>query len=219
MLNDSPSLAWADAPGSNRPQLCAGIGQTCVASRPNLVAQMGLHKEMVMARGFLAPLGFGRQAADPFSLLRREMEQLFDDIGGTPSRGGDASLVMSPRMDVVEDDKELRITAEMPGVSPDEVEVTVDDDLLTIRGQREVEQRTERKNYHLIERMQGGFLRTVRLPYPVDASQVQARFDNGVLTVTLPKSGVKQGAQRIEVSRGTSQAGASASEGGDNKPH
>lgn len=172
-----------------------------------------------MARGFLAPLGFGRQGADPFSLLRREVEQLFDDIGGTPSRAGGAGMVMSPRMDVVEDDKELRITAEMPGVSPDKIEVTVNDDLVTIRGEREVEQRTERKNYHLIERIQGGFQRTVRLPYPVDPSQVQARFDDGVLIVTLPKSGTKQGAQRIEVSRGTSQTGASASESGDTKPH
>ena len=70
-----------------------------------------------------------------------------------------------------------------------------------------------------IERMQGGFQRTLRLPYPVDPSQVQARFDDGVLTVTLPKSGIKQGAQRIQVSRGTSQTGASASESGDTKPH
>lgn len=172
-----------------------------------------------MARGFLAPLGFGRQGADPFSLLRRELERLFDDIEGTPTRTGGAGLVMSPRMDVVEDDKELRITAEMPGVSPDKVEVMVDDDLLTIRAEREVEQRTDRKNYHLIERMQGTFQRTVRLPYPVDPSQVQARFDDGVLTVRLPKSGAKQGAQRIEVSSGTSQAAAAASESGDAKPH
>ena len=81
-----------------------------------------------------------------------------------------------------------------------------------------MEQRTG-KNYHLIERIQGGFQRTVRLPYPVDPSQVQARFDDGVLTVTLPKSGTKQGAQPIEVSRGTSQASASASESSDAKPH
>jgi HSP20 family protein len=174
---------------------------------------------MVMARGFLAPLGFGRQGADPFSLLRREVEQLFDDIGGTPSQPGGAGMVMSPRMDVMEDDKELSITAEMPGVSPDKLEVTVNDDLLTIRGEREMEQRTERKNYHLIERMQGDFQRTLRLPYPVDPSQVQARFNDGVLTVTLPKSGIKQGAQRIQVSRGPSQAGASASDSGDTKPH
>lgn len=172
-----------------------------------------------MARGFFAPLGFGRQGADPFSLLRREVEQLFDDIGGTPSQAGGAGMVMSPRMDVVEDDKELRITAEMPGVSPDKIEVTVNDDLLTIRGEREMEQRTEHRNYHLIERIQGGFQRTLRLPYPVDPSQVQARFDDGVLTVTLPKSGVKQGAQRIEVSRSTAQAAVSASDSGDTKPH
>jgi HSP20 family protein len=174
---------------------------------------------MVMARGFLAPLGFGRQGADPFALLRREVEQLFEEIAGAPAPAGGAGMLMAPRMDVVEDDKELRITAEMPGVSPDKVEVMVDDDLLTIRAERELEQRTERKNYHLIERMQGGFQRTLRLPYPVDASQVQARFDDGVLTVTLPKSGAKPGAQRVEVSRGTPQTGASAAESGDPKPH
>ena len=168
-----------------------------------------------MARGFLAPLGFGSQGADPFTLLRQEVEQLFENVARSPSHVGGAGMVVSPRMDVIEDENEIRITAEMPGVAEDKIEVTLNDDLLTIRGEQEAEQRTERKNCHLLERVYGTFQRTLRLPYPVEASQVQARLDNGVLTITMPKSATKQGAQRIQISRG----GSSAPARGERKPH
>ena len=174
-----------------------------------------------MARGILAPLGFGTQGADPFTLLRQEMEQLFDNVSRGPSQGGAVGTVMSPRMDVSEDEKEVRITAEMPGVAPENLEVTLNDDVLTIRGEREREQRTERKNYHVMERSYTTFQRSLRLPYPVDPAQVQARFDEGVLTITIPKTGTKQSSQRIEVTRGKAEGGESTAQQGssDNKPH
>lgn len=157
-----------------------------------------------MAQGHLAPLGFGAQGFDPFSLLRREMEQLFDNAsrGGTVQEQG-AGTVVAPRMNVGEDEREIKISAEMPGIKPENVSVTVDDDVLTIRGEREVERETERKNYHLIERSVGVFQRSMRLPFTVDPAQVQARVDQGVLTVTIPKTDPKRRTHRIDVRRGS----------------
>jgi len=158
-----------------------------------------------MAQGQLSPYGYGSQGGDPFTVLRREMEQLFDSVvrGPSPTLAGGATVV-APRMDISEDDKEIKVVAEMPGASPDNVEVTIDDDVLTIRGERAMEREASRKNYHLIERSVGVFQRSLRLPALVDASQVQARFDNGVLTITIPKSGAHERARRVQVRSGAS---------------
>ncbi len=157
-----------------------------------------------MAQGHLSPFGFGSQSSDPFLMLRHEMEQLFDNVVRTPSSASTvAATVVAPRMDISEDDKEIKVVAEMPGATPDKIEVTIDDDMLTIRGEREQERETSRKNYHLIERSVGVFQRSLRLPAPVDANQVQARFNNGVLTVTIPKDGVKDRSRRVQIRSGS----------------
>ncbi len=163
-----------------------------------------------MAQGHLSPYGLGSQSSDPFLMLRREMEQLFDNVVRGPSQGSaTAATIVAPRMDISEDDKEIKVVAEMPGARPDNVDVSIDDDVLTIRGEREQERETSRKNYHLIERSVGMFQRSLRLPSPVDASQVQARFDNGVLTVTIPKTGAKERSRRVPISSGAAAEGAS----------
>src|SRR5882672_3080388 len=157
-----------------------------------------------MAQGHLSPYGFGSQSGDPFLMLRREMEQLFDNVVRGPSPASSVgATVVAPRMDISEDDKEIKVVAEMPGATPDNVEVVIDDDVLTIRGEREQERETSRKNYHLIERSVGVFQRTLRLPAPVSADQVQARFDNGVLTVTIPKTGTKERSRRVQIRSGS----------------
>lgn len=176
-----------------------------------------------MARGNLLPFGFGAQRGDPFQLLRREMEQLFDDVGGgagDASAGGGGNIV-APRMDISEDDHAFTVTAEMPGARPEDVEVTVDEDVLTIRAERTQERETNRRNYHLVERSVGVFQRSLRLPAPVDAGKVQASFDNGVLTVTIPKDDSQVRSRRVQVRSGsagqgadTSQQGAQSTEGG-----
>jgi HSP20 family protein len=168
-----------------------------------------------MAQGNLTPLGFGAQGFDPFSVLRREMEQLFDGA----SRGGaiqapTAATVVPPRIDISEDDREIKISAEMPGMRPEDVTVTVNDDVLTIRGEREQERETTRKNYHLVERSLGVFQRSVRLPFAVDPAQVQARVNHGVLSITIPKNDPKRGSQRIDVRSGGDGAEGSASKDG-----
>jgi HSP20 family protein len=175
-----------------------------------------------MARGNLSPFGFGSQRADPFQLLRREMEQLFDNVGGTqgePFAGG--GNIVAPRMDISEDEQAFRVSAELPGARPEDVEVIVEDDVLTIRAERTQERETNRRNYHLLERSVGVFQRSLRLPAPVDPGQVQAAFDNGVLTVTIPKDARQARSRRVQVRSGAGgqdtgqgQQAAQSAEGG-----
>jgi HSP20 family protein len=168
-----------------------------------------------MARGNLSPFGFRSQRGDPFQLLRREMEQLFDNVGGSAGESSaDSGNILAPRMDISEDDQSFRIVAEMPGARPEDVEVNVEDDLLTIRAERTQERETNRRNYHLVERSMGVFQRSMRLPAPVDAGKVQASFDNGVLTVTIPKDGSQARSRRVQVRSGTGGQGAGAGQQG-----
>jgi HSP20 family protein len=93
-----------------------------------------------MAQANLTPMGFGAQGFDPFSVLRREMEQLFDGaIRGASPREPAAGTVVAPRIDISEDDREIKVTAEMPGMRPEDVTLTINDDVLTLRAERERE--------------------------------------------------------------------------------
>ena len=165
-----------------------------------------------MARGNLMPFGFGSQRGNPFQLLRREMEQLFDNVGGSAGEAmAGSGNIVAPRMDISEDDHAFNVTAEMPGARPEDVEVTVDEDVLTIRAERMQERETDRRDYHLVERSVGVFQRSLRLPAPVDPAKVQASFDNGVLTVTIPKDGSQARSRRVQVRSGG--AGQAADQG------
>jgi HSP20 family protein len=154
-----------------------------------------------------------RFVGDPMFAFQREMNRLFDDVFrgfGAPAlanagAAGVGSLLM-PQMDVRETENEIRIAVEMPGVAPDEVEIQLDDDVLTIRGEKKIERRDERENAHFTERAYGTFQRILRLPFKVDPSQVQARFDNGVLTLTLPKPKGQDASRRISVQSGAQQS-------------
>ena len=99
-------------------------------------------------------------------------------------------------MNVSETDKEIRITAELPGVDQNDVDVSLDDDVLTIRGEKKFEQKEEKENFHFVERSYSTFQRSVRLPFPVDPEQVNASFENGVLTVSLPKTAQQERSRR-----------------------
>ncbi len=160
-----------------------------------------------MARGHLTPFGFGSQRGDPFQLLRRELEQLFDDTDGTQGEAAGRGNIVAPRMDISEDDRAFKVVAEMPGARPEDVEVLVEDDMLTIRAERTQERETHRRNYHVVERSKGVFQRALRLPAPVDAGKVQASFDNGVLTVTIQKEGSQARSRRVQVRSGTGGQG------------
>jgi HSP20 family protein len=160
-----------------------------------------------------------RFVGDPMFAFQREMNRLFDDVFrgfGAPAlaNAGAAGMgnLLMPQMDVRETENEIRIGVEMPGVAPDEVEIQLDDDVLTIRGEKRIERRDERENAHFTERAYGTFQRVLRLPFKVDPNQVQARFDNGVLTVTLPKPRGQEASRRISVQSGAQQSSGNGGE-------
>jgi HSP20 family protein len=159
--------------------------------------------------GGLMERGFG---GDPFLSLHREMNRLFDDVfRGTldaPRTTGGEGGLMLPNVDVSESENEVRISAELPGVSEKDVEVTLNDDILTIRGEKRAERHEERENLYVSERSFGTFQRSMRLPFPVEPDQVKADFQNGVLTVTLPKGKAQERSRRIQIGSGAGEAGA-----------
>ena len=130
---------------------------------------------------------------DPF-------DQLFSSAfgnGGRASNGG--SLMRAPETDVLETEKEIRVVTEMPGLTRENIEIDVENNVLTIRGEKR-EQRTEGEQgrWHLAERRYGTFTRSFVLPRDVDAESIQASFQDGVLTVSVPKS-EKARRRRIEI--------------------
>jgi HSP20 family protein len=140
------------------------------------------------------------------------------------NEGGD---MMMPHMDVSETESEVRICAELPGVSEKDVDVSLSGDVLTIRGEKKFERKDDTENYHFMERSYGTFQRSLRLPYAVDPNQVQASFENGMLTVILPNGKEQERSRRIQVIGSSGQAsqgeqnqkarkGSSSSRGGPN---
>lgn len=129
---------------------------------------------------------------DPFremETFREAMDRMFDEPWR--SRSGlwlQRSEGFPLALDVAEDDSDYIVKASMPGVDPDQVEITLTDNVLTIKGETKSEQDTEEKNYHVRERRFGSFMRSVTLPMPVDADKVEASHENGVLTLRLPKT-------------------------------
>jgi HSP20 family protein len=163
----------------------------------------------MMARNPMTPFrpGGGLLPGDPFLSLHREMNRLFDDVfrgaalpAASGSQGqGDVGAFVNASMNVSETDKEFRITAELPGVTEQDIAVSLDDDVLTIRGEKKFERKDDKENFHFVERSYGTFQRSLRLLFPVDPEQVQASFENGVLTVTVPKTGRQERSHRIQV--------------------
>ena len=141
--------------------------------------------------------------ANPFMSLQREINRLFEDafqpslsmFGGTAGE----NAMMMPRTEVRETDKDIRVIAEMPGVAEKDIDVSLDDDILTIRGEKKLERKEEKENTYFTERAFGTFQRSLRLPYHVEPDQVKASFENGILTVTMPKNKAQEKMHKIPV--------------------
>ncbi len=133
-----------------------------------------------------------REEADPFLTLHREMNRLFDDVFRgfdiTPSGsfGGTGRMAGWPSVEVSETDKDVCISAELPGLEEKDVEVLMGDGVLTIRGEKKSE--VEDKERAFSERYYGRFERRIPLAWDVEDDKVEASFKNGVLTVTVPKA-------------------------------
>jgi len=136
----------------------------------------------------------------PFLTLHREMNRLFDDVFSRFETGMPSLLGRSgwPSIEAVETDKDVRVSAELPGMDEKDVEVLVDEDALTIRGEKKAE--TEDKERRFSERYYGRFERVIPLPLTVEQDKIEASFNNGVLTITLPKSAkAQEKAKRIPI--------------------
>ena len=137
--------------------------------------------------GRFAP-GTKRHEGDPFARLHKEIEKVFEDFPKmTPMRwpGGDAEIGF--KLDVSETDKEMILTAELPGVEEKDIDITLAGDVLTVKGEKKMESERKDDNCYVAERSYGAFARTLRLPYAVKEKDVDAKFKDGVLTVVLPK--------------------------------
>ena len=120
--------------------------------------------------------------------LREAVNSLLQDSFVRPGiMEGDGNAVMLP-LDITENENEFVVKASLPGVRPEDVQITARGDTLTIRGEMKAEEEKKDDRYHLRKRRIGQFQRTVVLPTPINADGAQAQFENGVLTLTLPKA-------------------------------
>jgi len=135
-----------------------------------------------------------------FSVLQNQMNRLFEDAMGTwlGESNGRGSTGWVPLADIYENENDLIVRAELPGVDPKVVDVRVENNVLTIRGERPFEQKVEQESYHRLERSYGTFSRSFALPTTIDADKIHAEYRDGVLNLTLPKS-EKAKPKRIQI--------------------
>ena len=131
-----------------------------------------------------------RRPADSLTALRRLNSMLDDAFAIWPVVGESGAVTSAwlPAVDVLENKEGVRITVELPGVKPEDVKLSVENSVLTIRGEKRATYEEKTDRMHRYERQYGSFERTFALPSPVDVDRVEARYDNGVLTVDLPKA-------------------------------
>jgi HSP20 family protein len=136
---------------------------------------------------------FGRRAGtglDMFRSLQREIDQIFDDFShGVPgfgaSDGGNGLRQM--KLDVAETDKSFEVSADLPGASPENIDISLKEDMLTIRAETKAEKEDGNKNFYVHERSYGMYQRSIMLPTGVDPEKIDAQFEKGVLKISLPK--------------------------------
>jgi HSP20 family protein len=180
-------------------------------------------KDLIPRKGKQAslPVRFGKSRGiqsgnweQPFLELRRATDRLFDDFFnsfGRPLEGMKSPLSLTkdlfmadwPLIDMDETDEEVRITAELPGVERDDIDVSVTDNRITIQGEKMAEDEKKERGYYKLERNYGSFQRSLTLPCEVISGQVDASFKNGILTIKLPKSAAaREERKKIQVRKG-----------------
>jgi HSP20 family protein len=138
-----------------------------------------------MTHGLMPWTGFGN--------TKQEMDRLFDRLSSTKWDDFPVLGEWSPSMDISETKESLVVKVEVPGMDQKDIRISLQENLLTITGEKRQEKEEKEERYHRIERSYGAFTRGVRLPVGVDGSKVAATFKNGLLTVTLPKTPAAKG--------------------------
>jgi len=145
-----------------------------------------------------------RTPFEDVAVLQKRLNSIFNDFA-SPSESGSASSSFVPAVDVYEDAEKLVLKLEVPGVKPEDLDIHLENQTLTIRGERKFESTEKAENFHRIERRFGSFVRSFTLPQTVDTETVSATSDAGVLTILLAKKAEAQPRQ-IKVQVGSSAA-------------
>ena len=122
----------------------------------------------------------------PLAELQREMNRLFGDFFHAPDLTR-ASMEWVPDMDVKEDEKNVIVSAEIPGMDDKDIDISITGDVLIIKGEKKEERKEEKGSYHLEERSYGSFSRSISIPGTINTDKAEADYSDGVLTITLPK--------------------------------
>jgi HSP20 family protein len=161
-----------------------------VSGKPDITDFRRYAMELSLRRVEETPMGLRREKR-LFSDFEGTVDSLFDEVFG----GSLVSYLMpetrgmfSPRTDIKETDGNIRITSEMPGIDMKDIDVSVQNGVLTISGEKKAEEEEKHTDYHHVERSYGCFSRRIALPDTVDTGKIEAVHKNGVLTVTLPKT-------------------------------
>lgn len=139
-------------------------------------------------------------ASDPFMALRQEVDRAFESFGRSLPTVNWPQDVAAPKINMMQNDKVLEISAELPGVDIKDVELLVDRGMLTIRGEKKQEKEDNSAQRHVYECSYGAFSRTIPLPFEASPESVAAAFKNGVLTISIPVPAEAQPkAKRVEI--------------------
>ncbi len=145
---------------------------------------------------------FTEQLIQRFSQLRNEVDSLIDHYPYRLRALGFGRPASAPALDMTETDRGYKITAELPGIEPENVEVTLEEGMLRIAGEKKEQRDEKERGYRLSERSYGSFERTIELPPSADAEKIDASFKSGVLTITVPKSAeAKRNMRTIKISK------------------
>ncbi len=145
-------------------------------------------------KSHLIPVSQRNFIGDPFNFLREEIDRLFDKSNSVQG--------IRPNLEIVENKDGLIITAELPGLSQDDIDLTLVEGVLTISGEKKAESTTEDQTYHITERSYGSFSRSLKLPYQPEQQEVSASFKDGVLTLKIPRpAAIKQSAHKIPIQK------------------
>ena len=182
--------------------------QKSLATKPSEQPRQSLQRRQSSMPGFgISPQEFF--SSDPFSLMRRmseEMDRAFQQFG--MQRGEGNRIGWSPAVEVSESDGKYKVCAELPGLSPNDVKVEVAENALLIQGERKIDHEEEERGMHRTERQYGSFYRSIPLPEGADVEHANAKFQDGLLEVTIPVPQQNQQRRSIPIEGGSrSQAG------------
>ncbi len=127
----------------------------------------------------IIPLHRGTLIADPFNFLRQEIDRLFEVSSSIEG--------IRPEFETKENDNSIEITAELPGIAEEDINLSLSNGILTVAGEKKSEEKKEGETYHITERRYGSFSRSLKLPYEPEQTDITASFKDGVLKVTIPK--------------------------------